>query len=157
MFLYSRERWNVAGWIQACVSYMSTTAQHACSMLTNRSLTTHNNNNTQPHFNHKATKWQVGWRKDVFWLMLSVLRGTGGLRWLWSRQTFYISNISNLKQIFYPESFSTLASHVAHQPLSLRMRYCQPPRYTSTAVCPWKKPPQLLAVKHGVRVSGAYY
>jgi len=49
MSLYSWERGNVAGWTQACVSYMSTTAQHACSMLiinhqVHDWLATHNKN-----------------------------------------------------------------------------------------------------------------
>lgn len=50
MSLYSWERRNVAGWIQACVSYMSTTAQHACSMLTKCQTMTDSQPTTKTHW-----------------------------------------------------------------------------------------------------------
>lgn len=96
MSLYSWERRNVAGWIQACISYMSTTAQHAYSMLTNRQAMTDSQPTTkthwltsysqyiypfQPQF-HRATKCQVGWMKDdVFWLTLRWTKQSDTVKW----------------------------------------------------------------------------
>lgn len=70
----------------------------------------------------------MGWRKDVFWLTLSVLRGTGGLR------CHQFRDILHLKY----ESFK--ADAFTHRDVKYFSLTCSP-HPTSTAVCPWKKHP----------------